>query len=430
MNENILEISSISYSVPTEEGKTHKILDNINLNLRKGEIVAILGKSGCGKSTLLRIISGLIQPTKGKVKLLAKNDAHTFGMSMIFQNFALFPWLSVLENVELGLEAMGLDAHARRKRALAAIDLIGLDGFESAMPRELSGGMKQRVGFARALVVEPAVLLMDEPFSALDILTSDTLKQDFLALWQSKQTPLESVIIVTHSIEEAVLMADRIIILSANPGRVMTEVRVDMPRPRDTQLKEFHALVDHIYAKMADTLKYVLDGKKKKPTEDDITHNLLLASPNQLAAATHALIAEPYKGQGDLADLVRTLHLKTLDVLHIAETLAMLKFATTKDGKIKLNKDGKEFAQGTTAVRKKIFAEHLLENVPLATYIIKVLNDRSDHTAPLARFMTHLEDHMAHDQAQVIMNNIIAAGRYAEIFAYDANSKLFSLDNP
>lgn len=430
MQKYLLELSSISYMVKKDDGKNYKILDHIDLTLKEGEILAILGKSGCGKSTLLRIISGLIEATKGKVKFNTKHEAMKFGMSMIFQSFALFPWLSVLENVELGLESMGLDSHARRKRALAAIDLIGLDGFESAMPRELSGGMKQRVGFARALVVEPEILLMDEPFSALDILTSDTLKQDFLELWNSKKTPLKSVIIVTHSIEEAVLMANKILILSSNPGRVMTQVDINIPRPRNIQTQECHELVDHVYAKMSDAMNISFAETSKKIRDDDIIHNLLLASPNQLAAAASALISHPYDGSGDLASLVRTLHLKTLDVLHITETLVMLKFATTQHGKIKLSKDGKIFAQGNTETRKQIFAKHLLSNVPLASYIIKILHDRADHKAPIKRFMRHLEDHLSPEQATMMMHHIISSGRYAEIFAYDDNKKIFSLDNP
>ena len=225
MNNNLIELLSVTQSFAKDDSQNQKILDQINFNVKDGEILAIVGKSGCGKSTLLRIIAKLINPSRGKVNFNYEANDKTFDISMIFQSFALFPWLTVLENVELGLEAMNIPAAERRKKALEAIDLIGLDGFESAMPRELSGGMKQRVGFARALVVNPKVILMDEPFSALDILTSNSLKNDFLDLWVAKKTGLKAVIIVTHSIEEAVMMADRVLILASNPGRVVSELK-------------------------------------------------------------------------------------------------------------------------------------------------------------------------------------------------------------
>ncbi|MBY4871434.1 MULTISPECIES: ABC transporter ATP-binding protein, partial [Burkholderia] len=197
------------------------VLDDANLSLREGEIVGLLGRSGSGKSTLLRIIAGLIEPTGGEVTYLGKPlRGPAEGVAMVFQTFALFPWLTVLQNVEAGLEALGVGARERRERALAAIDLIGLDGFENAYPRELSGGMRQRVGFARALVVDPTILLMDEPFSALDVLTAETLRTDLLDLWTQGRMPIKSVLIVTHNIEEAVFMCDRILVLSSNPGRV------------------------------------------------------------------------------------------------------------------------------------------------------------------------------------------------------------------
>ncbi|MDR0479062.1 MAG: ABC transporter ATP-binding protein, partial [Burkholderiaceae bacterium] len=203
------------------------VLDDVNMALRAGEIVGLLGRSGSGKSTLLRIIAGLIPASSGEVTYQGQPvDGPAEGVAMAFQTFALFPWLTVLQNVEAGLEALGVDTHARRARALAAIDLIGLDGFENAYPREMSGGMRQRVGFARALVVEPTLLLMDEPFSALDVLTAETLRTDLLDLWTEGKLPIKSVLIVTHNIEEAVFMCDRILVLSSNPGKIVAEIAV------------------------------------------------------------------------------------------------------------------------------------------------------------------------------------------------------------
>lgn len=430
MNNNLIELSSITQSFTKPDGNIQKILDQISFNVKEGEILAILGKSGCGKSTLLRIIAGLIKPSRGKVKYNNETTDKTFGISMIFQSFALFPWLTVLENVELGLEAMDIPRMERRKKALEAIDLIGLDGFESAMPRELSGGMKQRVGFARALVVEPQVMLMDEPFSALDILTSDTLKNDFLDLWVAKKTNLKSVIIVTHSIEEAVMMADRVLILASNPGRVVSELKITLTRPRHAHTPEFQELVDQIYSKMSEAGKQIFEDKAKKIHEHDITQNLIYTSPNQLASITGTLAAPPYNGSGDLADLVKALQIKTFDVIHISEALSILKFATVNEGNIKLTKIGKLFATTELEERKRIFAEQLLKNVPLASYIVNVLNSRADNKAPKSRFLTHLEDQLSTSEASTALKAIIVAGRYAELFSYDDNKQLFSLDNP
>lgn len=430
MNNNLIELSSITQSFTKPDGNIQKILDQISFNIKEGEILAILGKSGCGKSTLLRIIAGLIKPSRGKVKYNHEATDKTFGISMIFQSFALFPWLTVLENVELGLEAMDVPRIERRKKALEAIDLICLDGFESAMPRELSGGMKQRVGFARALVVEPKVMLMDEPFSALDILTSDTLKNDFLDLWVAKKTNLKSVIIVTHSIEEAVMMADRVLILASNPGRVVSELKINLSRPRHAHTPEFQELVDQIYTKMSEAGKQIFEDKAKKIHEHDITQNLIYTSPNQLAALTGTLAAPPYNGSGDLADLVKALQIKTFDVIHISEALSILKFATVTEGNIKLTKTGKLFATTELEERKRIFAEQLLKNVPLASYIVNVLNGRADNKAPKSRFLTHLEDQLSANEASTALKAIIVAGRYAELFSYDDNKQLFSLDNP
>jgi len=430
MKKSLIEVSSVMQSFIKPDGYRQKILDNINFKAREGEILAILGKSGCGKSTLLRIIAGLISPSRGKVAFHHEPDNKSFGMSMIFQSFALFPWLTVLENVELGLEALQLPAEERRTKALEAIDLIGLDGFESAYPRELSGGMKQRVGFARALVVSPEVMLMDEPFSALDVLTSDTLKNDFLDLWIAKKTGLKSVIIVTHSIEEAVTMADRVLILASNPGRIVSKIKIDMPRPRHAQSPEFRAMVDRIYSEMASADKQIFEEKPQKIKDHSLSSHLIYTSPNQLAAITRALMIEPYNGSGDLSELVKVLHIKTFEAIHIADALGILKFANIEDGSITLTKAGKVFAKADSEERKQIFARKLLKHVPLAAYIVKVLEERPDNKAPRIRFQTNLEDQLSRNQAIAALEGIIMAGRYAELFSYDDNKKLFSLDNP
>src|SRR5438128_479528 len=247
----LLEVHSIRQAFPKPDGSQLLVLDDLNLELAEGQIVGLLGRSGSGKSTLLRLIAGLARPTGGTITYLGQPVmAPAPGIAMVFQSFALFPWMTVLANVQLGLEALGLPQAEIRRRALAAIDLIGLDGYESAYPRELSGGMRQRVGFARALVAHPNILLMDEPFSALDVLTAETLRTDFLELWREGKLPIKGVILVTHNIKEAALMCDRILVFSTNPGRIVSEINVDLVHPRDRLDPAFRELVERIYVEL------------------------------------------------------------------------------------------------------------------------------------------------------------------------------------
>jgi NitT/TauT family transport system ATP-binding protein len=251
MDAPLLEVQDCRQAYHKEASTDLVVLEDVNLVLREGEIVALLGRSGSGKSTLLRIVSGLLRPSSGQVTWRGVPVAGpTDGIAMVFQSFALFPWLTVQENVELGLEARGVSRVEREKRADEALDLIGLGGFASAYPKELSGGMRQRVGLARALVVYPDLLLMDEPFSALDVLTAETLRTDLIDLWAEGKLPVKSVLMVTHNIEEAVLMCDRILVFSSNPGRVASELTVPFPHPRNRLDPEFRQMVDDIYALM------------------------------------------------------------------------------------------------------------------------------------------------------------------------------------
>src|SRR5215831_4943271 len=249
----LLDVQAVRKAFPRQDGGDYLVLEGVNLAVNEGEIVGLLGRSGSGKSTLLRLISGLSDPSAGQVQFAGKPvSGPAEGVAMVFQSFAIFPWLTVFENVALGLEAQRLPRAEIRRRALAAIDLIGLDGFESAYPRELSGGMRQRVGFARALVVHPNLLLMDEPFSALDVLTAETLRTDFLDLWSEGRMPIRGVILVTHNIEEAVLMCDRILVFSTNPAQIVSEIKVDLPQPRNRLDPRFRDLVERIYVAMTE----------------------------------------------------------------------------------------------------------------------------------------------------------------------------------
>src|SRR6201993_2805751 len=292
----LIAIRSVCRSFPKGSGEDLLVLEKVDLTIRSGEIVGLLGRSGSGKSTLLRIIAGLIAPSSGAATCRGEAiQGPPNGVAMVFQSFALFPWLTVLQNVELGLEALGIDAAERRKRALAAIDLIGLDGFESAYLKELSGGMRQRVGFARALVVHPDLLLMDEPFSALDVLTAETLRTDLVDLWIEGRLPIKSVLMVTHNIEEAVLMCDRILVFSSNPGRVAAEFKVDLPHPRNRLDPAFRPLVDP-------PLSPLTQRPTKPPTVENIQANagvgLVLdhVSSNVLSGLIETVAADPYNG--------------------------------------------------------------------------------------------------------------------------------------
>ncbi|HEY4113863.1 MAG TPA: nitrate/sulfonate/bicarbonate ABC transporter ATP-binding protein [Rhizomicrobium sp.] len=407
------------------------VLDDVNLTLKQGEIVGLLGRSGSGKSTLLRIVSGLSPASAGSVSYLGQPvQGPANGIAMVFQSFALFPWLTVLENVQLGLEALGLPQKEIRERALAAIDLIGLDGYESAYPRELSGGMRQRVGFARALVVHPNILLMDEPFSALDVLTAENLRTDFLDLWQEGHLPIKGVILVTHNIEEAVLMCDRVLLFSTNPGRIVTEIKIDLRQPRDRQDPAFISIVDRIYVEMTAKRAEALAQRRERFPGSGIGTLLPPISVNAIAGLIEAVSAHPYDGRADLPDLTADLQMEVDELFPVAETMQMLRLAEVEGGDIRLTHMGKRFAEEDNNVRKEIFSRSLVSYVPLAAHIRRVLDERASHTAPKSRFLDELEDYMTADAAEDTLRAIIAWGRFAELFAYDDESAMFSLDNP
>ncbi|WP_341764173.1 nitrate/sulfonate/bicarbonate ABC transporter ATP-binding protein [Candidatus Tisiphia endosymbiont of Beris chalybata] len=430
MADSLLELVSISHVITKEDSSKKKILDNINLTLKAGEIVAILGKSGSGKSTLLRIIAGFILPVQGQViRYNQRSIEENCNISMIFQAFALFPWLTVLENVELGLESLNLSSYERRKRALDAIDMIGLDGFESAYPKELSGGMKQRVGFARALVLRPEILLMDEAFSALDILTANNLKKDFLNLWERGETQMQSVVLITHSIEEAVTMADRVLILSANPGRIVSEIPIALARPRDIHSMEFGLIVDKIYSHMVSAYEKPTTVVSRK--DKNLDQKINLTSVTKLIGSIEALASLPYQGNAPLSDLLEVFHIHNMsEILQIVNALQILDFATVTSENVKLNQAGKLFASGNLEERKNIFKQHLLDNIAIASYIYTTLHQKPDHKASFAHFKSYLTDKLANEDAITTLKSVIGWGRYAEIFSYDDNKKIFSLDNP
>jgi NitT/TauT family transport system ATP-binding protein len=425
----LLNVEHVRRTFPRGGGEELLVLDDVNLALREGEIVGLLGRSGSGKSTLLRLIAGLARPQGGSLSYMGSPiQGPVQGVSMVFQSFALFPWLTVLENVQLGLEALNLPPREMRERALAAIDLIGLDGYESAYPRELSGGMRQRVGFARAVVVHPNILLMDEPFSALDVLTAENLRTDLIELWGNGKLPIKGIILVTHNIEEAVLMCDRVLLFSSNPGRVASEIKIDLPQPRERTSTQFEDYVDRIYVEM--TARRVERMREQTKANVGIEMPLNHVSPNQIAGLIEALAAPPYDGKADLPDIAYEQELEVDELFPVAEAMQLLRLADVEGGDIKLTHMGKRFADAELNERKEIFARALIDRVPLAAHVKKVLDERASHSAPKTRFLDELEDHMAEDAAEEALKAIVSWARFAELFSYDDDAALFSLENP
>jgi NitT/TauT family transport system ATP-binding protein len=428
----ILDVDKVSQVFSTGSGEARApVLSEVSMRMKTGEIVALLGRSGSGKSTLLRIISGLTRPTEGTVKIGGEPvDGPAKDVAMVFQSFALFPWLDVLDNVEIGPRSNGVPLDETRKRALKAIDTIGLDGFESAYPKELSGGMRQRVGFARALVMQPKILLMDEPFSALDVLTAETLRTDLLDLWQEGRMPIKAILMVTHNIEEAVLMADRILVLSSNPGRIASEIPVTIPHPRDRLDPGFRDLVEKIYALMTQRPDPTKPATREAAAAVGLGLALPRVSTNSLAGMLEEIAAPPYDGKADLPHLADSLQLEIDELFPLGETLQLLRLAEFEEGDIKLTPLGRRFVDMDVDQRKKALGDQVLAHVPLASHIKRVLDERPTHRAPATRFREELEDYMSEDYAERTLRAIINLGRYGELFAYDENSQTFSYENP
>ena len=429
----LLSVDNVCKSFPKPDGGELVVLDGVNLKVVAGQIVGLLGRSGSGKSTLLRLIAGLSEPSAGSLSFRGEPIAGcASGIAMVFQSFALFPWLTVFENVALGLEAQHMDKPSIRKRSLAAIDLIGLDGFESAYPRELSGGMRQRVGFARALVVHPDILLMDEPFSALDVLTAETLRTDFLDLWSEGQMPIKGVILVTHNIEEAVLMCDRILVFGSNPGRILSEIDVTLPQPRKRLDPKFRELVDRIYVEMTSRRRGAAPAARAAERFPGLGIGTVLprVSSNLLAGLLETVAAPPFNGTADLPKIASDLQMEIDELFPVAETLQMMRFAEVEGGDIRLTPEGMAFAHADIDVRKQIFARHLINYVQLAAHIRRVLDERASHAARKSRFIDELEDFMGEMDAEQTLRAVISLARYAEVFAYDDARGVFTFENP
>ena len=419
----ILELKDVKKTFRTPDHKERTVLEGVDFRLAEGEIVALLGKSGSGKSTLLRIMAGLTRANGGNV--LYRSEEMTGparGISMVFQSFALFPWLTVQENVELGLEALGMPADEREERAQVAIEMIGLGGFESAYPKELSGGMRQRVGFARALVMRPDVMLLDEPFSALDVLTSENLRADLLELWDERRIPTKGILLVSHNIEEAVSMADRVLVFSSDPGRVRAEIPITLPRPRDTESPAFRQIVDEVYGLMTASHRAAAGADQLT-----IGYRLPDTSPGQLVDMLETIADSPFDGRADLPALAEATELPDDDLFHIYDALRVLGFARLAEGDIFLSPGGRALVDAEQEEQKAIFADHLLRSIPLAAHIKRVLDDRPKHRAPEERFLQELQDYLTNEEAERVLEVMVDWGRFAEVFDYDYNSGMLHL---
>jgi NitT/TauT family transport system ATP-binding protein len=428
----LLQVSGVRQSFARPGSPELVVLDDVHLELHENEILGLLGRSGSGKSTLLRAIAGLAAPRAGSVLHGGKpvrGPQHE--IALVFQSFALFPWLTVLQNVELGLESLGVPDDEIRRRALGAIDLVGLDGFESAYPKELSGGMRQRVGFARALVVHPSVLLMDEPFSALDVLTAESLRSEFLDLWCEGRLGIKGVLLVTHNIEEAVMMCDRILVFSSNPGRVQQEIRIDLLPPRHRTDPGFHAYVEQIYACM---MGRPAAAARTEPHDGFFGSGLTMALPivalGEQTGLLEAIAEQPFRGAGDLRKVAASRHLDVDQLLVVAETLQLLRFLDLERGEARLTDAGRQFVEADVDGRKRLFGQHLVAYVPLAAHILRVLEERESHAAPYVRFLGELEDSMTGERATQALQAVIGWARYGEVFAYDERTETLSLENP
>ena len=440
MNE-LITVENVSKAFPLPEGKGEfTVLDQVDVRVDVGEVVALLGRSGSGKSTLLRIMAGLIPPSSGTItssgrRLLGPNP----DVGMVFQSFALLPWLTVIENVELGLEARGVGRTERTKRALKAIDTVGLDGFESAYPKELSGGMKQRVGFARALVVEPKVLFMDEPFSALDVLTAENLRGEIDDLWNAGTFPAKSILIVTHNIEEAVFLADRVVVLGANPGHVRGVVTIDLKRPHDRNDVRFKSLTQYLYDAMTNPNMTVEAGGSL--VEASVTAGTITARAGSPFARPlpHVrvgtisglleLIVDMGTGQ-EVAQLAARLALPIEDFLSILDAAVLLGFATVSEGCVSVTSVGRDFATTTILRSKDLFRQQVLARVPIVATITKTLASKENHAMKSDFFLDVLDEHYPREEARSQFETAIEWGRYAELFEYDSAEERLTLSEP
>jgi NitT/TauT family transport system ATP-binding protein len=419
MPDAIVELKDVGKSFRSADGTARAVLEGVDFRLADGEIVALLGQSGSGKSTLLRIMAGLVSADAGAVSyrgLPLYGPAR--GVSMVFQSFALFPWLTVQQNVEIGLEARGIASSERARRAAKVIELIGLAGFEGALPRELSGGMRQRVGLARALVVEPEVLLMDEAFSALDVLTGERLREDILELWSSGSMPTKAMLVVSHNIEEAILMADRVLVFASDPGRVRFQLPVLLARPRDANSAAVRSLVDEVYALM--TAGAARAGRAAtEPVSISIADRLPEADIARMEGLLELLIEDPFNGRADLPKLAETSDLTDDELLPLVQALALLGLSKLAEGDLLITTIGREYIERSHTDRQAIFGRQLMAHVPLVAHIRHSLDQEPTGEISDRPFLRLLQETLDAAEAERVMRTAIEWSRHGEVFEYD-----------
>ena len=421
------------YAQPSEN--RIQVISPTDLSVTAGEIIALLGPSGSGKSTLLRMLTGLSRPSAGQVYWHEQPiETADINVAIVFQSFALFPWLTVLENVEAPLKAKGLEPGERRQRAMRSLVTVGLDGFQAAYPKELSGGMRQRVGFARALVVEPEVLFMDEPFSALDVLTAENLRSELLELWQNKTIPTQAIFLVTHNIEEAVLLADRIIVLGRNPGHVRTDFRVGLPHPRDRKAAAFTQLVDYIYKVLTQpdakppALPQSPSGRRVRDQRQMHYQMLPHARPGGIAGLLELLL--DHNGKDDIYRLADDLAFEVDDLLPIVDAAQLLGFLTVNEGDAAITPTGTAYANSEILLQKDLFRTAALSHVLLLRQIVRAIEAKSDKTVSEEFFHDMLDEQFSEDETQRQLETAINWGRYAELFDFDASRRRFIKADP
>jgi NitT/TauT family transport system ATP-binding protein len=435
MTEPIIQARQVEKFYAQSRDARIQVIAATDLVIFPGEIVALLGPSGSGKSTLLRMLSGLSRPSAGRVLWHGRDVASTQpNVSIVFQSFALFPWLSVQQNVEAPLKARGMEATERHRRSLKILDTVGLDGFEAAYPRELSGGMRQRVGFARALVVEPEVLFMDEPFSALDVLTADNLRGELLELWLKKTIPTQAIFLVTHNIEEAVMLADRIIVLGRNPGHVRTDFKVALPQPRERKDSAFIALVDYIYKVLtqpdvAPAEMPVIAGGRRIRDQRQMRYEMLPhARPGGIAALLELII--DFGGRTDIYRLADELSFEIDDLFPIVEAAQLLGFLRIEEGDAAITSEGRAYAESEILRQKELFRQAAVDHVLLLRQITRALANKSDHSVPEEFFLDMLDEQFSDDECRRQLETAISWGRYAELFDWDDSRRRFVIPEP
>jgi len=427
--EAIIQARQVEKRFERPDGGEVQVIAPTDLSVEPGVIIALLGPSGSGKSTLLRMLTGLAQPSSGEVLWHGKPVSESNpNVAIVFQSFALFPWLTVIDNVEVPLLARGVDSEVRHERAMRTLASVGLEGFETAYPKDLSGGMKQRVGFARALAVEPEILFMDEPFSALDVLTAENLRSELMELWLSEKIPTKSIFIVTHNIEEAVLLADRVIVLGRNPARIRADFHIPLKQYRDRHSAEFLLYVDYIYKLMTQpelaAAPLAVAGPAAKSTYPMLPHARLGGMAGFLE------LLNDHGGSEDLYRIAEELRMEVDDLLPILEATSMLGFAKSDKGDVEITPEGKAFAEADIATQRRLFREAVLSHVPLLQQIHHALLNKSDHSMPLEFFRDILDEHFAAEEVERQMETVLNWGRSSDIFTYDSETGRLTLDQP